>query len=90
MSLPGSSRSAGSRPAADCACRRCFERAAIDLPSVGTPGKLLHGGADLFDLTLMAALTGVEMGLKLAGVPLAASGVAAAMDFFAATPQLKV
>jgi alanine-glyoxylate transaminase/serine-glyoxylate transaminase/serine-pyruvate transaminase len=42
---------------------------------------------DCNDLTLMAALTGVEMGLKLAGVPLAGSGVLAAMDYFAATPQ---
>jgi alanine-glyoxylate transaminase/serine-glyoxylate transaminase/serine-pyruvate transaminase len=32
------------------------------------------------DLTLMATLAGCEMGLKLAGVPVAASGVAAAMD----------
>ncbi|MEO8280868.1 MAG: serine--glyoxylate aminotransferase, partial [Ideonella sp.] len=41
---------------------------------------------DCNDLTLMAALTGVEMGLKLGGVALAGSGVHAAMDFFAATP----
>src|SRR6478735_7165257 len=41
---------------------------------------------DCNDLTLMAALTGVEMGLKLAGVPLAGSGVLAAMEFFAARP----
>ena len=41
---------------------------------------------DCNDLTLMAALTGVEMGFKLAGVPLAGSGVLAAMAFFAATP----
>ena len=40
---------------------------------------------DSNDLTLMAALAGVEMGLKLAGVPLAGSGVSAAMEFFAAT-----
>jgi alanine-glyoxylate transaminase/serine-glyoxylate transaminase/serine-pyruvate transaminase len=39
---------------------------------------------DCNDLALMAALCGVEMGLKLSGVPLAGSGVAAAMDFFAA------
>ena len=32
------------------------------------------------DLTLMATLAGCEMGLKLAGVPVAGSGVAAAMD----------
>ncbi len=41
---------------------------------------------DCNDLTLMAALSGVEMGLKLAGVPLASSGVMAAMDWFAAHP----
>ena len=41
---------------------------------------------DCNDLTLMAALSGVEMGLKLTGVPLAGSGVLAAMDFFAAQP----
>ena len=38
---------------------------------------------DCNDLTLMAALCGVEMGLKLAGVALAGSGVSAAMDFLA-------
>lgn len=37
---------------------------------------------DCNDLTLMAALSGCEMGLKLAGVKLAGSGVLAAMDFF--------
>lgn len=42
---------------------------------------------DCNDLTLMAALAGVEMGFKLAGVPLADSGVQAAMAFFAAHPQ---
>lgn len=42
---------------------------------------------DCNDLTLMAALSGIEMGLKLSGVALAGSGVLAAMDFFAATPQ---
>jgi alanine-glyoxylate transaminase / serine-glyoxylate transaminase / serine-pyruvate transaminase len=41
---------------------------------------------DCNDLTLMAALAGVEMGFKLAGVKLAGSGVAAAMDHFAAHP----
>ena len=45
---------------------------------------------DCNDLTLMAALTGVEMGLKLAGVPLAGSGVLAAMAFFAETPLADV
>lgn len=36
------------------------------------------------DLTLLAALAGCEMGLRLAGVQLAASGVQAAMDYFSA------
>jgi alanine-glyoxylate transaminase/serine-glyoxylate transaminase/serine-pyruvate transaminase len=38
---------------------------------------------DSNDLTLLAALAGCEMGLKLAGIPLAGSGVHAAMDYFA-------
>jgi alanine-glyoxylate transaminase/serine-glyoxylate transaminase/serine-pyruvate transaminase len=42
---------------------------------------------DCNDLTLMAALSGVEMGLRLSGVPLADSGVLAAMAYFSATPQ---
>lgn len=41
---------------------------------------------DCNDLTLTAALSGCEMGLKLAGVTLAASGVLAAMDHFSANP----
>jgi alanine-glyoxylate transaminase/serine-glyoxylate transaminase/serine-pyruvate transaminase len=41
---------------------------------------------DCNDLTLVAALAGCEMGLKLAGVKLAASGVQAAMEFFASHP----
>ena len=36
---------------------------------------------DCNDLTLMAALAGCEMGLKLSGVKLAGSGVQAAMDY---------
>lgn len=39
---------------------------------------------DCNDLTLMAALSGCEMGLKLAGVKLQGSGVHAAMDYFSA------
>ena len=42
---------------------------------------------DSNDLTLLATLAGVEMGLKLHGVALAGSGVQAAMDHFAAHPQ---
>ncbi|KVL49719.1 serine--glyoxylate aminotransferase [Burkholderia cepacia] len=48
-------------------------------------GKMFRIGhlGDCNDLTLMATLAGCEMGLKLAGVPLAASGVVAAMDTLA-------
>jgi alanine-glyoxylate transaminase/serine-glyoxylate transaminase/serine-pyruvate transaminase len=38
------------------------------------------------DLTLLATLAGCEMGLKLAGVNLAGSGVEAAMEYFSAHP----
>ncbi len=41
---------------------------------------------DSNDLTLIAALAGAEMGLKLSGVALAGSGVQAAMDFFSSHP----
>jgi alanine-glyoxylate transaminase/serine-glyoxylate transaminase/serine-pyruvate transaminase len=37
---------------------------------------------DCNELTLMATLAGCEMGLRLAGVPLAQSGLAAAADYF--------
>ncbi len=43
--------------------------------------------SDCNDLTLMGALSGCEMGLKLSGVKLAGSGVAAAMDYFAGHPS---
>ena len=48
-------------------------------------GKMFRIGhlGDCNDLTLMAALAGCEMGLKLSGVKLAGSGVQAAMDYFA-------
>jgi alanine-glyoxylate transaminase/serine-glyoxylate transaminase/serine-pyruvate transaminase len=42
---------------------------------------------DCNDLTLMAALSGVEMGLKLSGIVTAGSGVQAAMDYFSSHPQ---
>ena len=42
---------------------------------------------DSNDLTLLAALSGCEMGLKLSRVALVDSGVQAAMDFFASHPQ---
>ncbi len=49
-------------------------------------GRMFRMGhlGDSNDLTLVAMVAGVEMGLKLAGVALAGSGVQAAMDHFAA------
>jgi alanine-glyoxylate transaminase/serine-glyoxylate transaminase/serine-pyruvate transaminase len=58
-------------------------------------GKMFRIGhlGDCNDLTLIAALGGCEMGLKLASVKLAGSGVQAAMDYFsshaAAVPERK-
>jgi alanine-glyoxylate transaminase/serine-glyoxylate transaminase/serine-pyruvate transaminase len=75
---------------ADALRRLIHER--FDL-SLGTglgriKGRMFRIGhlGDCNDLTLMAALAGCEMGLKLGGVKLAGSGVAAAMEFFAAHP----
>jgi alanine-glyoxylate transaminase / serine-glyoxylate transaminase / serine-pyruvate transaminase len=42
---------------------------------------------DFNDLSLMATLSGVEMGLKAFGVPLAGSGVLAALDLLAIEPN---
>ena len=44
------------------------------------------------DLSLMATLAGCEMGLKIAGVKLAGSGVGAAMEYLAEQkiPPLKI
>jgi alanine-glyoxylate transaminase/serine-glyoxylate transaminase/serine-pyruvate transaminase len=52
-------------------------------------GRMFRMGhlGDSNDLTLLAMVAGVEMGLKLAGVPLAGSGVQAAMAHFAASPS---
>ena len=44
---------------------------------------------DTNDLTLLGALAGCEMGLKLAGVKLAGSGVQAAMDHFSSHAAAK-
>jgi len=41
---------------------------------------------DSNDLTLLATVAGVEMGLKLVGVKLAGSGIQAAMDYFSSHP----
>jgi len=73
---------------ADAVRKLIYER--FDL-SLGTglgkvKGRMFRIGhlGDCNDLTLMAALSGCEMGLKLAGVKLSGSGVQAAMDHFAA------
>src|SRR6185369_16264308 len=72
---------------ADAVRRLIYER--FDM-SLGTglgklKGRMFRIGhlGDSNDLTLLATLAGVEMGLKLSGVALAGSGVQAAMDFFA-------
>ncbi|MBN3809626.1 aminotransferase class V-fold PLP-dependent enzyme [Paraburkholderia sp. Ac-20347] len=81
---------------ADAVRKLIYER--FDL-SLGTglgkvKGRMFRIGhlGDCNDLTLMAALTGCEMGLRLAGVPLAGTGVGAAMAYLtehAARPALK-
>ena len=70
---------------ADAVRKLIYER--FDL-SLGTglgkvKGRMFRIGhlGDCNDLTLMAALSGCEMGLKLSGVKLAGSGVAAAMEY---------
>jgi alanine-glyoxylate transaminase/serine-glyoxylate transaminase/serine-pyruvate transaminase len=75
---------------ADVVRKTIYER--FDL-SLGTglgkvKGRMFRIGhlGDCNDLTLMAALSGCEMGLKLSGVKLAGSGVQAAMDHFAGHP----
>ncbi|OZI51503.1 pyridoxal-phosphate-dependent aminotransferase family protein [Bordetella genomosp. 4] len=51
-------------------------------------GRMFRMGhlGDSNDLTLLAMVAGVEMGLKLSGVTLQQSGTHAAMDYFAARP----
>lgn len=51
-------------------------------------GKMFRIGhlGDCNDLTLIAAIAACEMGMKVSGVKLAASGVQAAMDYFSANP----
>ena len=75
---------------ADAVRKLIYER--FDL-SLGTglgkvKGRMFRIGhlGDCNDLTLMAALSGCEMGLKRSGVKLAGSGVQAAMDYFAGHP----
>lgn len=52
-------------------------------------GKMFRIGhlGDTNDLTVLGTLAGCEMGLKLAGVPHAAGGVTAAMDYLAETAE---
>ncbi len=76
---------------ADQVRQRIWER--FDM-SLGTglgkvKGRMFRIGhlGDCNDLTLMATLAGCEMGLTLAGVPLAGSGVQAAMRHFAEVPS---
>jgi alanine-glyoxylate transaminase/serine-glyoxylate transaminase/serine-pyruvate transaminase len=75
---------------ADALRRLIHER--FDL-SLGTglgkvKGRMFRIGhlGDSNDLTLIATLAGVEMGLKLSGIPIAGSGVQAAMAHFAGAP----
>lgn len=81
---------------ADAVRKRIYERFDMSLgQALGKiRGKMFRIGhlGDCNDLTLMATLSGCEMGLKLAGVPVAASGVVAAMEYLAshaAGPVLK-
>ncbi|MFO8046536.1 MAG: aminotransferase class V-fold PLP-dependent enzyme [Halomonas sp.] len=75
---------------ADAVRRIIYER--FDL-SLGTglgkaKGRMFRIGhlGDCNDLTLIATLGGCEAGMTLAGVPLAGSGVIAALDYFAQHP----
>ena len=76
----------------DADALRALIQARFDL-SLGTGlgqvrGRMFRIGhlGDSNDLTLIATLSGVEMGLKLSGVTLSGSGVQAAMDFFSEHP----
>ncbi len=76
---------------ADRVRRLVFERFDLSLGmGLGkVRGRMFRIGhlGDSNDLTLLAALAGCEMGLKLSGVALAGSGVQAAMDYYAGHPQ---
>lgn len=82
---------------ADEVRKRIYERFDMSLGQAlgkirGTMFRIGHLG-DCNDLTLMATLSGCEMGLQISGVKLAGSGVVAAMDYLAHakdTPSLKV
>jgi alanine-glyoxylate transaminase / serine-glyoxylate transaminase / serine-pyruvate transaminase len=73
---------------ADAVRRLIYQRFDLSL-GVGLgklQGRMFRIGhlGDSNDLTLLATLSGCEMGLKLSGVKLAASGVQAAMEYFSA------
>ncbi|WP_028213467.1 pyridoxal-phosphate-dependent aminotransferase family protein [Paraburkholderia mimosarum] len=77
---------------ADAVRKIIYER--FDL-SLGTglgkvKGRMFRIGhlGDCNDLTLLAALAGCEMGLRIAGVPLKDSGLPAAMAYLAAQPNV--
>ena len=79
-------------PGVNADALRRLVHARFDL-SLGTglgrlKGRMFRMGhlGDTNDLTLLAMLAGVEMGMKLAGIALAGSGVQAAMDRFASEP----
>ncbi|MEY4933527.1 MAG: hypothetical protein RLZZ403_1847, partial [Pseudomonadota bacterium] len=79
---------------ADAVRRLIYER--FDL-SLGTglgklKGRMFRIGhlGDSNDLALLATVAGCEMGFKLSGVKLAASGILAAMEYFAAHPAPSV
>src|SRR5580698_9989786 len=76
---------------ADAVRKTIYER--FDM-SLGTglgkmKGRMFRIGhlGDCNDLTLLATLAGCEMGLKLAGVPIAASGLPAAMEWLTSQAQ---
>ncbi|MGT2512480.1 pyridoxal-phosphate-dependent aminotransferase family protein [Cupriavidus basilensis] len=73
---------------ADVVRRNIYDRFNMSLGAAlgkmkGRMFRIGHLG-DCNDLTLMATLAGCEMGLKISGVPVAASGTSAAMDYLAA------
>jgi alanine-glyoxylate transaminase/serine-glyoxylate transaminase/serine-pyruvate transaminase len=79
-------------PGVDADAIRRLIHSRFDL-SLGTglskvKGRMFRIGhlGDCNDLTLLATLAGVEMGLKLSKVALAGSGVQAAMDYYATHP----
>ncbi|SEJ48784.1 MULTISPECIES: alanine--glyoxylate aminotransferase family protein [unclassified Variovorax] len=79
---------------ADAVRRLIYERFDLSLGAgLGKlKGRMFRMGhlGDSNDLTLLAMVSGVEMGLKLAGVKLAKSGIQGSMDYFAGNPAAKI